>query len=223
MSIVLKVYRECGITEFPINCFEILKHYSFKIYTYDEIKNLRPELFLLCHNYSDDCFSWNGIIGYNSRVNERRILFSLMHELGHHFLEEQDEMMCDLFASYILAPRILIHKFHCYNAQHIHDIFGVSYAAANRAWSDYQNWFNSIAHTTHKPLDIDLQLEAMFSNNIPIHSRTEGAQNQKKGYVSKRKRLIKERQEFFDELRLIYGNDRVEEFLENQRIYGNDL
>ena len=40
-------------------------------------------------------------------------------ELGHVILKTKSEMLCDIFASHILAPRILVHKFGCRNAEQI--------------------------------------------------------------------------------------------------------
>lgn len=141
---ILFVYRECGICSFPIDCFEILKHYGFIIRTYDEAKLKDPQLYKALRSYSDDAMKYHNYIYYNHHGNIGRIRFSLMHELGHHILghigeSKRNEDEADYFASNILAPRSLIYTLNCRNAEDVHTTFEISYAAANRAWYDYRH------------------------------------------------------------------------------------
>ena len=141
----LDVFLECGIKEFPVNCFDILKHYGFRLYTYAEMQSANQRLYEMCRKYSDDAFRYHDIICYNNSGPEGRIRFSLMHELGHFILGHQEttpenEEEADYFASCILAPRVAIHKTLCRTADAIHDTFGLSYAAANRALVDFKKW-----------------------------------------------------------------------------------
>lgn len=141
----LDVFLECGIKEFPVDCFYILEHYGFRLYTYVEMQSINQRLYEMCRKYSDDAFRYQDIICYNNAGPEGRIRFSLMHELGHFILGHQEttfenEEEADYFASCLLAPRVAIHKSLCRTADAIHDTFGLSYAASNRALADYKKW-----------------------------------------------------------------------------------
>ena len=140
----LSVYVECDIRSFPIDCFKILRHYNFRIYTYAQLLAANPRLYEMCRKYSDDAFRYQNIICYNQQSHEKRIRFSLMHELGHYILghkedSDENEDEADYFASCMLAPRIAILKTGCGTAEDIHDQFDVSYAAANRILSDFRH------------------------------------------------------------------------------------
>lgn len=140
-----EIFVECKVKEFPVDCFGILEHYGFKLYTYAEMHATNQRLYEMCRRYSDDAFRYQNIICYNENVIENRIRFSLMHELGHFVLNhketsQENEDEADYFASCVLAPRVAIHKTLCRTADAIHDTFGLSYAASNRALTDYKKW-----------------------------------------------------------------------------------
>lgn len=88
-DMILKVYRECGIKDFPIPCLDILRHYEFRTITYSRLKELNPEIYTLCVTASNDAFcdQRNRIIAYNEKAVLGRIRFSLMHELAHCVFE----------------------------------------------------------------------------------------------------------------------------------------
>lgn len=160
---IYDVYAECEVHTFPIDCFDILRHYGFRLYTYSQIQQVNARLHEMCRKYSDDAFRYNDIICYNQKAIECRIRFSLMHEFGHYILgheesspENEDE--ADYFASCILAPRIAISKT-CRTADDIHDKFGLSYAASNRALADFRRWYPMGRSETEKKLE-----ELLFHN-----------------------------------------------------------
>ncbi|MBS6955230.1 MAG: ImmA/IrrE family metallo-endopeptidase [Enterocloster asparagiformis] len=221
---ILMIYKECGVTSFPFDCFSILKHYNFRVYSYSELKEQNPELFHLCCSYSNDSFKLHDLIGYNERAYVKRIKFSLMHELGHAILNTTSEDIANFFASYILAPRILVHKYNCRTADAIHDFFGVSITAANNIILDYRDWFDFISHTTRKPLLAEQKLADMF---FPMaHQKltpVKTGRGPKKKRLTKRQREMDERAAFFQEQRLIYGEEYVFHMLEDQWIYGNSF
>ena len=139
----LAVYMACEVRSFPIDCFKILRHYNFRIYTYAQLLASNRRLYEMCKKYSDDAFRYQDVICYNQQAHNKRIRFSLMHELGHYILGHKEESIeneqeADYFASYILAPRIAIIRTGCRTADDIHDQFEVSYAAANRILSEVQ-------------------------------------------------------------------------------------
>lgn len=174
-TIIYSVYKECKITFFPFDCIKILNYYGYKVYKYSELRMISQELYNLCKMCSNDAFLFKDkkLIAYNDEMPYYRIRFSLMHELGHILLKhrvssKKNEDEADYFASCILAPRIMIHhlkqtnKYSQVTADDIHEYFGISISAANRALMDYHNWFENIAHTTRKPTDTELAIKDLF-------------------------------------------------------------
>lgn len=157
---VLKAYKTYGISAFPIDCFEIVHQHKFKVKKYSELSQAKK---IACWRLSEDACLLDGTLFYNDSAYPRRIPFSIAHELGHHYLETDDEDDADEFASHFLAPRILIHKYGFRNADQIHDAFGLSYAASNRALTSYKKWFDEISHSVpREPSQPELQLEQIF-------------------------------------------------------------
>lgn len=143
----LFVYEECNIREFPIDCINILKHYGFKLFTYNQLKTKNMELYKMCVSFSEDAFCYKElqIIAYDETKPYQRIRFSLMHELGHHILQHtgdlpENETEANYFASNMLAPRIAIHYAKCKNETDVSHIFGLSSFAAQIAFDDYKRW-----------------------------------------------------------------------------------
>lgn len=165
---VVSIYVKCQITSFPLDCFSVLKTCGFRVYTYEELKKQNLRLYQMCIAYSSDSFRFENMIAYNEKNNYFRIRFSLMHELGHVVLEhEKDapehEEDADYFASNFLAPRILIHTGGYRTSDAIHDAFGLSYTASNRALLAYKEWFWIISHSRPRcPSPPEKQLELIF-------------------------------------------------------------
>ena len=135
---VWEVCTECGIKDFPFDCIVVLKHYGFKVFTYEQAKYRCPELYTLCRDLSDDAFSDKILkaVFYNDKLCIRRIRFSLMHELGHFLLgheneSRENESEADAFAANLLAPEALIKYQNFHSAPSISSYFGISIAAAN--------------------------------------------------------------------------------------------
>ncbi|WP_148510132.1 ImmA/IrrE family metallo-endopeptidase [Hungatella hathewayi] len=168
MEKILLIYVDCGISSLPLDCYSVLEFYGFRIFTYLQLKKQNLQLYNIAITYTKDSLIWGDIIAYNEKVSLNRIRFSLMHEFGHYVLEhgkesQEEEEEADIFASNILAPRIMIHKYRCDTADQIHEIFGLSYEASNRALMDYRRWYENIAQTTHKPSEPERQLETLIS------------------------------------------------------------
>lgn len=165
---ILEVYKECDIRTFPIDCMMLLQHYGFIVRTYEAVKCMDQELYQTIRSYSDDAIKFLNYIYYNERHSDCRIRFSLMHELGHYILNHlgesvENEAEADYFASNILAPRIIIHKYKYQTADDIHHHFGLSYAASNIALSNYKSWlFNISQKKEPKPSLPELQLVSLF-------------------------------------------------------------
>lgn len=151
LEATIEVFRECKVKSFPIDCFELLKHYGYRIYTYHELKCKNTELYEMCVGYSDDAFrdGFTKIVAYNEEKPIGRIRFSLMHELGHHVLNhtgnsKTNEKDANTFASYILAPRMAIHYAKCKNANDVAHLFNLSHEASENAFDDYRRWHRHV-------------------------------------------------------------------------------
>lgn len=140
---ILEVYQECNVKSFPINCYELLKHYGYECKEYSE---LEPEKQEACFQVSNDAFRLHNKVFYNDNAKFCRRRFSLMHELGHIILEpkppytQMDEHEANFFAGNILAPRMAIHYAKCKNANDVANIFRMTYEAASYAFDDYRHW-----------------------------------------------------------------------------------
>lgn len=156
---IFYIYKKYNILTFPINCFELAEKYGYKIIKYSDLTETKR---CACLSLSKDACIVEKILHYEDRNIVERIRFSIAHELGHVFLNSELEEDADNFASHFLAPRIMIHKYRCETSDQIHDIFGLSYDASNRALTDYRKWYENIAQTTHKPSEPERQLELLM-------------------------------------------------------------
>lgn len=159
----------CGLNGFPVNCFEILAHYGYKVYPYSKIKKQNPELYKMCVGYSEDAFHMGSrrLIAYNDRKPRRRIRFSLMHELGHHILDHrndtvENEREADYFAGNLLAPRIVLYYARLKKIQEISDLFEISSSAAYYAAQDFSLWCQEVCRQGMH--DYDRALYRQFYN-----------------------------------------------------------
>lgn len=241
---ILLVYKECKVNSFPLDCFMILKHYGFTIRTYEEAKLKDPELYEAIRSYSDDAMKFRNYVYYNRWGNIGRIRFSLMHELGHHILghkgeSKQNEDEADYFASNILAPRSIMDNLKCHNAEDVHNVFEISYSAANRAWYDYRhgyrtsvdreikNWFFpeppiliTTADTTEHPA-----IPSAGAVYVPSKEFEERRAKALASIRRKRLKLQKQLSEMENDLEIIGGTDSDSAFskAEYHYLYGNDL
>lgn len=156
---ILCIYKKYNISAFPVDCIKLAEKCGYKIIRYSDLTEVKRAA---CLSLSKDACIVKKILHYEDRNISERIRFSIAHELGHVFLNSELEEDADNFASHFLAPRIIIHKYRCETADQIHDIFGLSYDASNRALMDYRKWYENIAHTTHKPSEPERQLELLF-------------------------------------------------------------
>lgn len=179
-NIIVDTYKMCNITTFPFDCIKVLEMYGYKCKKYSSLNDKKKQI---CMNVSEDACLIDGIIYYNDAKQKSRIYFTLMHELGHIVLNHKvkndiEENEADYFASCILAPRIMIHQLRLNNkcsrvtADDIHDYFGISISASNRAITDYNKWFKNIANTTRKPSDKEIELKELFvESKKPVKPR----------------------------------------------------
>ena len=160
---ILDVYRDCEVQSFPIDCYSILRHYGYRIFTYQNIRDINERLYQYCRNYSEDAFRYGAkrIIAYDENKSPFRIRFSIMHELGHIMLGHSrecayNEQQANFFASNILAPRMAIHFAQCRNEDDVSSVFQISREAGSYAFQNYRLWKESAAREVS---DVD---EAMY-------------------------------------------------------------
>lgn len=163
---ILDVYKSNGISFFPFDCFELLNHYKLKLYAYNSINEEFEEY---CHKFSDDAYSFKNKIFYNSKKPNKRIRFSLMHELGHFLLMHgenrtpKEEAEANCFASNLLIPRLAIYYTRLHNIKELSNVFGVSLECMEYAYLDYIKWTYRIKH--YGMSEYDRHLYSHFYNN----------------------------------------------------------
>ena len=220
---ILYAYTFFGIDSFPVDCFELVRKCGFRTVKYTDLSDKKR---IACRTLSEDACLLDGTLFYEAKAHSRRIQFTIAHEFGHVFLKTDNEDKADEFASHFLAPRILIHKYKCHDAIQIHDTFGLSYQASNRALMSYKEWFRNISYSaTRKPTEPELELEQIF---FPEQDEAPAimVEKQMKSVKSRRRQRLRreldERSSFMEYLR----NQRVYydfELAERQYLYGNDL
>ncbi|MEY8509688.1 ImmA/IrrE family metallo-endopeptidase [Lachnospiraceae bacterium 42-17] len=163
------VIIRCNIKSFPIDCLRLLEHYGYRIYTYSELYTKNKELYNMCMSYSEDAFRSGSmrLIAYNDRKPQKRIRFSLMHELGHHVLKHkndtsENENEANFFANNTLAPRIAIYYAKIKTESQASRLFHISSPAAQYAAQDFSRWCKEVCETGMH--DYDKELYSQFYN-----------------------------------------------------------
>lgn len=141
------------IDRFPVEPLDILKKCkNTAVHTYDELMAKYDMtdryLFKECEMHGQDAVTVRKVLPeraiyelfYFSHGNQRRLRFTLAHELGHivlgHRLEEDwEEKEADFFASQLLAPRpvfpiLTIHNYNMADPATVARIFQLSKAAS---------------------------------------------------------------------------------------------
>lgn len=220
---ILYAYTFFGIDSFPVDCFELVRKCGFRTVKYTDLSDKKR---IACRTLSEDACLLDGTLFYEAKAHSRRIQFTIAHEFGHVFLKTDNEDKADEFASHFLAPRILIHKYKCHDAIQMHDTFGLSYQASNRALMSYKEWFRNISYSaTRKPTEPELELEQIF---FPEQEEAPAimVEKQMKSVKSRRRQRLRreldERSSFMEYLRNQRENYDFE-LAERQYLYGNDL
>ena len=218
---ILYAYTFFGIDSFPVDCFELVRKCGFRTVKYTDLSNKKK---IACRTLSNDACFLDGTLFYEAQAHPQRIQFTIAHEFGHIFLKTDNEDACDDFASHFLAPRILIHKYGYQDAEQLHDAFGLSYKASNRALMSYKEWFRNISYSaTRKPTEPEQQLEHIFfpePNLIPL---MEGiVQPARECYTENDEDELDERSNFMKFLGR-WREDLGFGIAEDKWLYGNDL
>lgn len=224
--VILDAYETCGIRSFPIDCIEVIKRLKIPLFKYSELCAKKERE---CYRVSNDAFKLKGKIYYNDAFPYiYRQRFTLMHEVGHILLghvgdTEENDDEADEFASHFLAPRILIHKYGYRNTEQLHDAFGLSYRASNRALTSYKEWFRNISYSaTRRPSEPEQQLERIFFPESNPASLMEGIAQLTREHYDEVEENLNERSNFMKFLGTWRGDHGLS-LAENKWIYGNDL
>lgn len=109
-STVGQIYRECSITDFPIEPLSILTKLGIAVIRYSELP-YRDILKATAISEDGFCGEINSkkIVFYNDSAAVNRMRFTLMHELGHIVLRHQNcskqsETEANFFATNMLLP-----------------------------------------------------------------------------------------------------------------------
>ena len=149
--VVADVIQDANISEYPFNVFLIAKKLDIIIIEYQSFSKEIQQKFL---KQSEDGFSYyyhnkDGYnlprIIYNKNNSEKRIKFTIMHEIGHLLLNHcdkdgTDELEANFFAKYILAPPIIINHLNLHDSVSISKIFDISTIMATYQLDYYNKW-----------------------------------------------------------------------------------
>lgn len=162
---VVELYAECGVNTMPLDPFSIIEKKGYILRSYANLKSnvlrglLSTRNDLEAFNFFDPSIKKYGIF-YNTKLNSRRIRFTLMHEIGHIVLGHKEESSlakkeADFFAAYSLAPYPLINVKECEDCSDVENTFDVSSQCAQIAFASYQNWYK-YGGDDYKPHELKL-------------------------------------------------------------------
>lgn len=148
---VIKMYSGITIKSFPIDCFEICEQLGIVYIPYSSLSFKKKEALGIgsqdglhaLWEMSKGNFVF--IIYYNDNLPPRRIRFTIMHELGHIFLDHTEhsdlaESEANYFAKYALAPPPLVHELEIEDYVELADRFDISYECAYYCMKKYNSW-----------------------------------------------------------------------------------
>lgn len=145
IGMVAMVYRECDITDVPIDCQGVIEALGYDLIPYSRLAQSKRQA---CRKISEDAFTAGGVIYYNDTEDfYTRIRFSLMHELGHlllgHTAEDPfREQEADTFASWMLVPRVDLELCHRIEVSEVANRYDISLTAAKCIVNTYDGWFS---------------------------------------------------------------------------------
>lgn len=145
---VVSLYSKLNIKNIPIDPVKIANQLGYIVKKYSSIKH---NVYLKSMTEESDGLSYfdpnvgTYIIYYNDAAMNKRIRFTIMHEIGHIQLEHKEESslakkMADYFAAYFLAPSPLIGHFKCEEYEDVINTFDISFECAEICFQRYMNW-----------------------------------------------------------------------------------
>lgn len=147
---VIHLFCQLQVNCIPVSGFELLTKMGITLRPYS---SLSPKALAKALEVSADGFYLDSgteeIVFYNDMDRPySRIDMTLKHEAGHAALghtgdedkSEEEEAEAAFFAKYASAPPPLVHRIRPGSASDLIEPFGLSYEAAEYAYSYYQKW-----------------------------------------------------------------------------------
>lgn len=149
-KIIAEMYEDLAYTHISIDVFELAERLDIKLIPYSK---LSEDEYSTISAASNDGFTylrlpdWRYEIYYNDEQNERRINFTIMHEIGHIMLEHikpegtvhspEHEAEANFFAKSALVPEGLIAYFGIGSVYELVNTFAVSFECAEYIAASY--------------------------------------------------------------------------------------
>lgn len=167
---VVRFYEELNINEVPIPIFQIAELIGCEIIPY---KRMNHELYEALIKISKDALTIKYIderkiiIFYNDDCYEKRVNYSIMHELAHIWLnhKEQSELAekeANYFAAQALCPDELIEYYQVFNPEQISKTFNVSVEFAQNRLNSY------LTHLHNKHIKTPNELKNKIINQLHL-------------------------------------------------------
>ena len=168
-SQVIRLFSNINVNHFPIDCFALCKQLCVKVVPYSKLNektiaafgNENKDGISVEMEIAQGVFEWT--IYYNDEMPKRRIRFTIMHELGHIWLDHTEhselaEAEANHFAKYSLAPPPLIHQLQIEDYIELAERFELSEECAYYAMQFYNKWlrFGSEHYSEHEKKLISL-------------------------------------------------------------------
>ena len=171
---VVSLFTELNLYDVPIDGFKICELLGIVVIRYSDVNNEKQKA---CKEFNKDGFFMeiekNGqsvfYIYYDDSMYDRRIRFTIMHEIGHIVLDHTEhsdlaESEANFFAKYALAPPPLVHKYKPEDYCELAEIFQLSQECAINAMRFYHRW---LRYGPNNYLDYEIVLLDLFDKVHP--------------------------------------------------------
>jgi len=148
---VIKMFSKLKIKSFPLDCFDICDQLGFLLVPYSKLSEKKRKALKI--GSQDGCHAlWEVakgvfvfVIYYNDTMPDRRIRFTIMHEISHIILDHTEhsdlaESEANFFAKYALAPPPLVAKLNIQDYLELSEKFDISKECALYAMERFQKW-----------------------------------------------------------------------------------
>jgi hypothetical protein len=158
---IIDMYEECDVHSFPLNAFDIASKLHYNVIPYSELPIPKQiECYTaskdgcseLDFNASTQMYEYN--IYYNDTlgIEQSRVHFTIMHEIGHirlgHLDDDADkderfkESEANFYAAYSIAPPPMINSYDCSCPDDLGRYFNTSGEMSGYAFERYLKWLN---------------------------------------------------------------------------------
>ena len=174
---VIEMFEECGIDSYPIDPYLIAERLCYVLRRYSDLSfEKQVEAFDISDDsystveFNDETGMYQYVIYYNDiGRSERRIRWSLFHEIGHCYRGHHDnpddsqhvieEAEANMFAKYAIAPPPLIHVLKLTCSDDVARIFVTTDDAAYNSYCYYRKW---VQYGPMEYTDFEIQLLRLF-------------------------------------------------------------